>query len=74
MADPVVDHVRALERGLAVLRAFSPDHPSLTLAEVARRTGLTRATARRLLITLERLGYVVITAANGESFLQDILR
>ena len=58
MADPVVDHVRALERGLAVLRAFSPEHPSLTLAEVARRTGLTRATARRLLITLERLGYL----------------
>lgn len=52
------DHVRSLERGLAVLRAFSQDSPALTLAEVARRTGLTRATARRLLLTLERLGYV----------------
>lgn len=50
--------MRALERGLAVLRAFSPDHPRLTLTEVARRTELTRATARRFLITLERLGYL----------------
>jgi IclR family pca regulon transcriptional regulator len=50
--------VRALERGLSVLRAFSPDHPRLTLTEVARRTELTRATARRFLITLERLGYL----------------
>lgn len=57
-AEPATDHVRALERGLAVLRAFSADHPALTLAEVARQTGLTRATARRLLLTLERLGYL----------------
>lgn len=53
-----VDHVRALERGLSILRAFSPEHPTLTLAEAARLTGLTRATARRLLMTLERLDYV----------------
>ncbi|HEX5497507.1 MAG TPA: IclR family transcriptional regulator C-terminal domain-containing protein [Mycobacteriales bacterium] len=51
------DHVRALERGLAVLRAFAGER-SLTLSEVARRTGLTRATARRFLITLDRLGYL----------------
>lgn len=52
------DHVRALERGLAVINAFSAEHQRLTLSEVARRTGLTRATARRLLHTLVNLGYV----------------
>ena len=52
------DFVQSLERGLAVLRAFSQDHPSLTLSEVARLTSLTRATARRLLLTFAALGYV----------------
>jgi IclR family transcriptional regulator, pca regulon regulatory protein len=41
-----------------VLRCFSAEHPALTLSEVARLTGLTRATARRLLLTFERLGYM----------------
>lgn len=52
------DFVQSLERGLAVLRAFDADHQELALSEVARMTGLTRATARRFLLTLERLGYV----------------
>jgi len=52
------DFVQSLERGLSVLRCFSAEHPSLTLSEVARLTGLTRATARRLLLTFERLGYM----------------
>lgn len=51
-------YVQALDRGLAVLRAFDPDSPSLTLTEVAQRTGLTRAAARRFLLTLHDLGYV----------------
>ena len=51
------DFVQSLERGLAVLRAFDRDHPSLTLSDVARLTHLTRATARRLLHTLVALGY-----------------
>jgi IclR family pca regulon transcriptional regulator len=50
--------VQSLERGLAVLRAFSADAPSLTLSEVARRAGVTRATSRRLLHTFEALGYM----------------
>lgn len=50
--------VQSLERGLAVIRAFDAEHPELTLSEVARRTGLTRAAARRFLLTLEDLGYV----------------
>ena len=53
------DHfVQSLERGLAVIRAFGADDPELTLSDVARRTGLTRAAARRFLLTLTDLGYV----------------
>ena len=51
------DFVQSLERGLAVLRAFDRNHPSLTLSDVAKLTDLTRATARRLLHTLVALGY-----------------
>jgi len=53
-----VDFVQSLERGLAVIQTFDAEHPRLTLSEVAARTGLTRATARRLLLTLGELGYV----------------
>jgi len=52
------DFVQSLERGLSVLRVFSADHATLTLSDVARLAGLTRATARRILLTLESLGYV----------------
>ncbi|GAA1593093.1 IclR family transcriptional regulator domain-containing protein [Kribbella karoonensis] len=50
--------LQGLERGLAVIRAFSAATPSLTLSEVARAVGITPATARRILLTLEELGYV----------------
>jgi IclR family pca regulon transcriptional regulator len=56
--DRRADFVQSLERGLAVIRAFDADHPQLTLSEVARLTGLTRAAARRFLHTLVDLGYV----------------
>jgi IclR family pca regulon transcriptional regulator len=52
------EFVQSLERGLAVIRAFDAEHPQLTLSEVARVTGLTRAAARRFLLTLVELGYV----------------
>jgi IclR family pca regulon transcriptional regulator len=52
------DFVRSLERGLAVIKAFDADHDRLTLSDVARTTGLTRAVARRFLLTLVELGYV----------------
>jgi len=52
------EFVQSFERGLAVIRAFSRETPALTLSDVARRTGMTRAAARRFLITLEHLGYV----------------
>ncbi|MFI9812963.1 IclR family transcriptional regulator domain-containing protein [Saccharothrix variisporea] len=51
-------YVQSLERGLAVVRAFSADTPALTLTDVAKATGLTRAAARRFLLTLVDLGYV----------------
>lgn len=51
-------HVQSLERGLGVIRAFSATAPELTLSDVARITGLTRAAARRFLLTLVDLGYV----------------
>jgi len=50
--------VQSLERGLAVIRAFDEHNVELTLSDVARRTGLTRAAARRFLLTLADLGYV----------------
>jgi IclR family pca regulon transcriptional regulator len=59
------DFVQSLERGLAVIRAFGPETPQLTLSEVARATGLTRAAARRFLLTLAELGYV---RADGRVF------
>lgn len=51
-------YVQSLARGLGVISAFDAAQPVMTLSDVARRTGLTRATARRLLLTLETLGYV----------------
>src|SRR4051794_23692642 len=50
--------VQSLERGLAVIRAFDAEAPELTLSDVARRTGMSRAAARRFLLTLADLGYV----------------
>lgn len=59
------DYVQTLARGLAVIRAFSAERPELTLTEVAKETGLTRAAARRFLLTLVELGYV---RADGRQF------
>ncbi len=55
------ERLQSLERGLAVLRAFTTTSPALTISEVAERTGLTRATARRVLLTLADLGYVELS-------------
>jgi IclR family pca regulon transcriptional regulator len=52
------EFVQSLERGLSVIATFDREHPSLTLSEIAERTGLTRAAARRFLHTLRDLGYV----------------
>ncbi|MCP2091752.1 UNVERIFIED_ORG: IclR family pca regulon transcriptional regulator [Paraburkholderia sediminicola] len=52
------EFVQSLERGINVIKAFGEDTPRLTLAEVAKATGLARGAARRFLLTLQRLGYV----------------
>ena len=55
------DFIEALARGLDVIRAFGPNRPVMTLSEVAAATELARPTARRMLLTLEELGYVRLT-------------
>ena len=52
------DFVTALASGLEVIQAFDHEHPRMTLSEVAARTGMNRAKARRFLLTLHALGYV----------------
>ena len=51
-------YVQSFARGLEVIRSFSAKAASQTLTEVAGRAGLSRAGARRILLTLEALGYV----------------
>ncbi|NYH80980.1 IclR family pca regulon transcriptional regulator [Actinopolyspora biskrensis] len=57
-ADSGVGPVQSLARGLMVIRAFDETRPEMTLSEVARTTGLSRASTRRFLHTLVQLGYV----------------
>jgi len=52
------DFIEALARGLDVLRSFQPGRPCMALTEVAAQVGLARPTARRVLITLQQLGYL----------------
>src|SRR3982751_3123897 len=58
-------YVQSFARGLEVIRSFSASAPRQTLTDVATRTGLTRAGARRILLTLQTLGYV---ASDGKLF------
>jgi len=57
------DFVEALARGIEVIRAFGPRAMEMSVSDVAGRTGLARPTVRRLLLTLEDLGYV--RSSNG---------
>jgi IclR family pca regulon transcriptional regulator len=59
------DQIRALARGLDVILAFSQNRPRMTLSQVAEATGLSRPTARRILLTLEAEGYA---RSNGRTF------
>ena len=52
------EHLTTLAKGLCVLTSFSRETPSMTLSEVAKKTGLNAAVARRCLLTLCDLGYV----------------
>jgi IclR family transcriptional regulator, pca regulon regulatory protein len=58
------DFVESLARGLDILACFGSDHRTMTLSEVASAAGLARPTARRLLLTLEELGYVSSSAVS----------
>ena len=55
---PSNNFLRAFARGIRVICAFDQQHPQMTLSQVADRAGLTRANARRILLTLQTLGYV----------------
>ena len=55
---PGDSYVQSFARGLQVIRCFSAQAPEQTLTEVASRAGLSRAGARRILLTLQTLGYV----------------
>jgi len=57
---PGDSYVQSFARGLAVIRSFSADTPAQTISEVAEATALTRAGARRILHTLQGLGYVEV--------------
>jgi IclR family pca regulon transcriptional regulator len=59
------DFVQSLDRGLAVLEAFDSHHLTLSLREVADAAGISRPAARRLLLTLEALGYL---SSDGPTF------
>ncbi|HJP77970.1 MAG TPA: IclR family transcriptional regulator C-terminal domain-containing protein [Pseudonocardiaceae bacterium] len=66
------DFIEALARGLDVITAFQPGKPAMSLAEVATATGLARPTARRILLTLEELGYAR-SGAGGYSLTPRVL-
>lgn len=51
------DYVNSLARGLEVIRSFTRTRPKMTLSDIARATGMTRATVRRFALTLVREGY-----------------
>ncbi len=59
------EFVQSLAKGLAVIEAFGPDLPAMTLSEVARKTKLSPGSARRVLRTLQRLGYM---QSDGQRF------
>ena len=54
------DYLQSLDRGLQVLRAFNRERPRCTLSDIAAQIGLSRAVARRSLLTLQHLGYVAV--------------
>lgn len=65
IADHAGPNVRSVERIAAILTAFTPARPMLTLSEVARAAGLDKNTTRRLLIALSRTGLVRREEAEG---------
>ena len=58
-SDNSKDFLKTLDKGLIVIKAFDGDNPRMTLSQVARKTNLSRASARRFLLTLAKLGYLI---------------
>jgi len=59
------DFIESLDRGLRVLELFGGSQQPMTLSDLAKVASLPRATARRILFTLERAGFV---ASDGKLF------
>ncbi|SMX51253.1 IclR family transcriptional regulator domain-containing protein [Actibacterium lipolyticum] len=57
MSNRSTDFIASLAKGLNVIEAFSAETPKMSITDVAAKTGLDRATARRCLLTLNSLGY-----------------
>lgn len=55
-------HVESVERAFRILEAFGPETRQMGLSDLARRSGLNKATARRLALTLCDLGYLSLVA------------
>jgi IclR family pca regulon transcriptional regulator len=64
-AERATDFVESLDRGLRLLKKFGDRSGPMTLSDLARAAELPRATARRILFTLERGGFV---ATDGKLF------
>jgi IclR family transcriptional regulator, pca regulon regulatory protein len=60
------DIIAGLEKGLAVLCLYSSERTRLTIAEAAKEAGLSRAAARRVLLTLTHGGYL---SSDGKYFM-----
>jgi len=63
--DDSPDFIEAIARGLDVIRVFKPGQRVMSLAAVAAASDLPRPTARRILLTLEQLGYVRLAESSG---------
>ena len=57
LAEQDPELIAGFAKGLAVIEVFDEENPKLTISQVSERIGLERATARRCLLTLTRLGY-----------------
>lgn len=60
------DFIQSLEKGLKVITAFGFENEQMTITETAKKVDLTRANARRILLTLQHLGY--INSIDGKNF------
>jgi IclR family pca regulon transcriptional regulator len=56
--------VQSFARGLSIIKCFDAENPAMTLSQIAERVDLSRAAARRFLLTLQNLGYVSLEGRN----------